>query len=42
MKDILVTNVATEYKHVVWDENRVPTIEGTTMKVVELATSHLA
>ncbi|MEM9157014.1 MAG: DUF433 domain-containing protein [Cyanobacteria bacterium P01_F01_bin.33] len=37
-----MTNVASEYKHVVLDENRVPTIEGTTMKVVELVTSHLA
>ena len=34
--------VATDYKHIQLDENRVPVIEGSTMKVVELITSHLA
>ena len=33
--------VATDYKHIQLDENRVPVIEGSTMKVIELITSHL-
>ncbi len=31
----------TDYKHIQLDDNRVPVIDGTTMKVVELITSHL-
>lgn len=31
----------TDYKHIQLDDYQVPTIEGTTMKVVELITSHL-
>ncbi|NJO86338.1 MAG: DUF433 domain-containing protein [Synechococcaceae cyanobacterium RM1_1_27] len=34
--------LATDYKHIQLDENQVPVIEGSTMKVVELITSHLA
>ena len=34
--------LATEYKHIQLDDERVPMIEGTTMKVVELITSHQA
>ncbi len=33
---------ATEYKHIQLDDEQVPIIEGTTMKVVELITSHQA
>ena len=33
--------LATDYKHIQLDENQVPIIEGSTMKVVELITSHL-
>ena len=33
--------LATDYKHIQLDDNQVPTIEGSTMKVVELVTSHL-
>lgn len=33
--------LATDYKHIQLDENQVPMIEGSTMKVVELITSHL-
>lgn len=35
-------STATTYEHIVLDENQVPTIAGTTMKVVELITSHKA
>ncbi len=31
----------TDYKHIQIDDNCVPIIEGTTMKVAELLTSHL-
>lgn len=31
----------TDYKHIQIDDNGVPTIEGSTMKVVELIASHL-
>lgn len=34
--------VATDYKHIQLDENQVPIIEGSTMKVVELIDAHLA
>jgi uncharacterized protein (DUF433 family) len=34
--------VTTSYEHVVLDENRVPLIAGTTIKVVELVLDHLA
>ena len=33
--------LATDYKHIQLDDNQVPVIEGSTMKVVELITSHL-
>ncbi|QUY40679.1 DUF433 domain-containing protein [Acaryochloris marina] len=33
--------LATDYKYIQLDENQVPVIEGSTMKVVELITSHL-
>ncbi|PZO46549.1 MAG: hypothetical protein DCF15_20125 [Phormidesmis priestleyi] len=33
--------LATGYKHIQLDENHVPIIEGSTMKVVELITSHI-
>ena len=33
--------LATDYKHIQLDDNKVPIIEGTTMKVVELVVSHL-
>ena len=33
--------LAPDYKHIQLDENQVPIIEGSTMKVVELITSHL-
>lgn len=36
-----MTYTTTAYKHIQLDDNRVPTIEGTTMKVVELIASHL-
>jgi uncharacterized protein (DUF433 family) len=36
-----MTYSTTDYKHIQLDDNQVPTIEGTTMKVVELITSHL-
>ena len=36
-----MTLTATEYKHILLDDNGVPIIAGTTMKVVELVTSHL-
>lgn len=32
----------TRYEHIVLDDNTVPTIAGTTMKVVELVSAHLA
>lgn len=32
--------LATDYKHIQLDDNQVPIIEGSTMKVVELITSH--
>jgi uncharacterized protein (DUF433 family) len=32
----------TRYEHVVLDDNKTPTIAGTTMKVVELVSAHLA
>ncbi len=32
----------TRYEHVVLDDKKVPTISGTTMKVVELVSAHLA
>ena len=32
----------TKYQHIVLDDYKVPVIAGTTMKVVELATAHLA
>jgi uncharacterized protein (DUF433 family) len=32
----------TRYEHIMLDENQVPTIAGTTMKVVELVLDHLA
>ncbi|MGC1306550.1 MAG: DUF433 domain-containing protein [Phormidesmis sp.] len=34
--------VATDYKHIQLNDEQVPYIEGSTMKVVELITSHLA
>ena len=37
-----MTYVTTDYKHIQLDDNRVPVIEGTTMKVVELIASHLS
>jgi uncharacterized protein (DUF433 family) len=37
-----VTLTATEYKYVELDENNVPLIAGTTMKVIELVQAHLA
>ncbi|MEL6902881.1 MAG: DUF433 domain-containing protein [Cyanobacteria bacterium J06554_11] len=37
-----MTYLTTDYKHIQLDENKVPVIEGSTMKVVELITSHLA
>lgn len=36
-----MTFTATEYKYIELDDNQVPIISGTTMKVVELVTSHL-
>ena len=36
-----MTLTATEYKHILLDDNGVPLIAGTTMKVIELVTSHL-
>jgi uncharacterized protein (DUF433 family) len=36
-----MTYSATDYKHIQIDDNGVPLIEGTTMKVTELITSHL-
>ncbi len=36
-----MTYSATEYKYIQLDDNGVPFIEGTTMKVVELIVSHL-
>lgn len=35
-----MTYSATEYKHIQLDDEQVPMIEGTSMKVVELITSH--
>jgi len=32
----------TEYPHIILDENEVPTIEGTSMKVAELVIEHIA
>jgi uncharacterized protein (DUF433 family) len=37
-----VVYLATEYKHIQLDDEQVPMIEDTTMKVVELITSHQA
>jgi hypothetical protein len=34
-----MSSTATDYKHIVLNEQNVPTIAGTTMKVVELITS---
>jgi uncharacterized protein (DUF433 family) len=34
-----MSSIATDYKHIVLNEQNVPTIAGTTMKVVELITS---
>jgi len=36
-----MTYLVTDYKYIQLDENQVPVIEGSTMKVVELITSHL-
>ena len=36
-----MTDIATDYKHIQLNDDRVPVIEGSTMKVVELITSHL-
>jgi len=36
-----MTQATTEYKHILLDDKGVATIEGTTMKVVELVTSHI-
>ena len=36
-----MTYLATDYKHIQLDDSQVPVIEGSTMKVVELITSHL-
>lgn len=36
-----MTFTATEYKYIELNENNVPIISGTTMKVVELVTSHI-
>ncbi len=36
-----MTHSTTDYKHIQLDDQQVPIIEGTTMKVVELITSHL-
>jgi hypothetical protein len=35
------TSQATDYKYISRDEHNIPYITGTTMKVVELITSHL-
>ena len=32
----------TPYEHIILDENQVPTIAGTTMKVIELVLDHVA
>jgi uncharacterized protein (DUF433 family) len=32
----------TRYEHIILDENQVPTIAGTTMKVIELVLDHVA
>jgi uncharacterized protein (DUF433 family) len=37
-----MTYLATDYKHIQLNDDRVAIIEGSTMKVVELITSHLA
>ena len=37
-----MTYLATDYKYIHLDDNQVAVIEGSTMKVVELITSHLA
>jgi uncharacterized protein (DUF433 family) len=37
-----MATVETRYEHIVLDENRVPLIAGTTMKVVELVTAQQA
>lgn len=34
--------VETKYQHILLDDAKVPVIEGTTMKVVELALAHMA
>jgi uncharacterized protein (DUF433 family) len=41
MESTTMTLTATDYKYVELDENNVPFIAGTTMKVVELITSHI-
>jgi len=33
---------STEYKYIAMDENQVPYIAGTTMKVIELVAAHIA
>ncbi|MBE9060028.1 DUF433 domain-containing protein [cf. Phormidesmis sp. LEGE 11477] len=37
-----MTYLATDYKHIQLDDGKVPVIEGSTMKVVELIASHFA
>jgi len=37
----IMTFITTGYKHIELNENNVPIVAGTTMKVVELVTSHL-
>ncbi|OKH23056.1 hypothetical protein NIES593_11405 [Hydrococcus rivularis NIES-593] len=37
-----MTLTATEYKHIVLDDRKVPLIAGTTMKVIELVTGQIA
>lgn len=34
--------IETRYEHIVLDQNQVPTIAGTSMKVIELVLAHLA
>jgi uncharacterized protein (DUF433 family) len=41
-KEVLGMPSETRYEHIMLGENRVPTIAGTTMKVVELILDHLA
>lgn len=37
-----MTHTTTDYKHIELDDSNVPVISGSTMKVVELVTAHLA